>query len=168
MDTLSQLLMNRWLHHVNVLLHICAGLFWMGWIVFIFLLLIPTLRSTVSNGVEEVLPVLKTKIRRVVFWLIVVITITGIHNVFYTGLYRWRILTGTEYGQRFLIKLGAALVLFSVYAIAPYLTSKPENTSGSESCSSDGSGRSFVMVMLHVVAFSAGITAALLGISLSG
>lgn len=132
----------------------------MGWMVFIFFLMVPVLRERVPDRVESILPALKGRIRRVVFWLILLIVITGAHNVYYHGLYRSDVLLETGYGQRFLVKLGAALVLFGVYFSAPYLTTR---TSGENQTS--GSNR--IVLVLHVIAFSAGMLAAFLGLSLS-
>lgn len=155
---MESLLLHPWFHHFTVLLHASAGLFWMGWIVFIFFLLIPTLQERIPDEIRRILPALKHRIRRVVFWMILVILVTGSHNVYYTGLYQPDVLLGTGLGHRFLVKLGAALVLFSVYLIAPHLTG---GSDGPESSN-------WMMVVLHVLAFSAGMTAALLGFSLGG
>lgn len=155
---MKEFLLNPWVHNIVVLLHASAGLFWMGWIVFIFFLLMPTLRNMIPEDVQNILPALKQRIRRVVFWMILLIVVTGLHNVYYTGLYQWDVLFGSAVGHRFLVKLGSALVLFSVYVAAPYLTG------GSGRKSSPG----WMVGVLHVLAFSAGMTAALLGISLGG
>jgi putative copper export protein len=156
---LNSLLLNPWFHHFVLLLHISAGLFWMGWIVFIFFLMVPVLRDRVPERVQSILPALKSRIRRVVFWLIMLIVITGVHNVYYHGLYRSDVLLETAYGQRFLVKIGAALVLFGVYFSAPHLTN---HTSGED----EKSGSNRIVLVLHVIAFSAGMLAAFLGLSL--
>lgn len=127
--------------------------------VFIFFLLNPVLREKVPDQVREILPALKQRIRRVVFWLILILVATGLHNAYFNDLYRPDRLFGSAYGQRFLVKLGAAIVLFSVYVLAPYLTGE-DNPKGTE----DGSET--MMVALHVIAFSAGTLAAFLGFTL--
>jgi uncharacterized membrane protein len=115
-------LLDPWFHYFVLLLHISAGLFWMGWIVFNFFLMVPVLRNRIPDQVQSFLSVLKLRIRSVVFWLILFLVVTGIHNVYYHGLYQHEDLMSTDQGHRFLVKLGAALVLFAVYFSAPYLT----------------------------------------------
>jgi len=151
-------LMDPWFHNFVVLLHICAGLFWMGWIVFIFFLMVPVLRQQIPGHVETILPELKRRIRRVVFWLIMLIVASGLHNTYYNGLYHWDVLTDSAYGHRFLVKVGATLVLFGVYFTAPYLTSLPADENKRQT--------KYVVGVLHVIAFSAGILAAFLGLGL--
>lgn len=148
-----------WLHYTILLLHVGAGLFWLGWMVFIFFLLTPVLREKVPDRIQAILPALKRRIRRVVFWLILIIVATGLHNVYFNNLYRPDRLFRTDYGHRFLIKLGAAMVLFSVYALAPYLT-------GGASDGNSTSTNNTMMVFLHVIAFSTGTLAAFLGLTL--
>jgi len=164
---MKSLLMNPWFHHVVLLIHICAGLFWLGWMVFIFFLLSPVLKETVPDRIHAVMPRLKSRIRSVVFWLIVLIVLTGTYNVYYNGLYRMDLLINTSYGHRFLIKLGAAGVLFGVYGVAPYLTGQSsDKQSNDPQQDTSPNPTKTVTVILHVIAFVAGLIAALLGISL--
>jgi putative copper export protein len=158
-----------WLHYWIVLLHISAGLFWMGWIVFMFLLLIPVLQRLVPERLREIQPTLERRVRKVVFWLILLIVATGLHNIYFTQLYDTRILLHTAYGHRFLIKLGAALVLFAIYFAAPFLTGMRGHASGNPSCCESTTRQARVVKLaLHVVALVAGMTAALIGVSLGG
>ncbi|MBI4446130.1 MAG: hypothetical protein HY645_09480 [Acidobacteria bacterium] len=158
-----------WLHYWIVLLHISAGLFWMGWIAFMFFLLIPVLRRLVPERLREIQPVLERRVRKVVFWLILLIVATGLHNIYFTQLYDTRILLHTSYGHRFLMKLGAALVLFTIYFTAPFLTGMHGPGAGNLSCGGDTSRRTQVVKLaLHILAFTAGMTAALIGVSLGG
>lgn len=152
---MPSVLLNPWFHHFVLLVHISAGLFWMGWMVFIFFLLVPVLRDRIPEQVQSILPTLKGRIRRVVFWLILLIVATGIHNVYYHGFYRHEVLMNTAQGQRFLVKLGAALTLFGIYFSAPYLTNFDDEESTNR-----------MVAILHLIAFSAGMTAAFLGLSL--
>lgn len=158
-----------WLHYCIVLLHISAGLFWMGWIVFMFFLLTPVLRRVVPERLREIQPVLERRVRKVVFWLILLIVATGLHNMYFTHLYDIRILLHTSLGHRFLMKLGAALVLFTIYFAAPFLTGRYDRGSGNPTCCEDTSRRGQVVkLVLHIVAFAAGMMAALIGVSMGG
>jgi len=94
-------------------------MFWLGWMVFIFALLNPVLGDHLSAPTRKILDPLKKRIRNVVFWMIWILVGTGAVNVYFTGLYRTEILLGTAYGHRFLVKLGAALLLFLAYALIP-------------------------------------------------
>ena len=158
-----------WSHYLVVLLHISAGLFWMGWIVFMFFLLIPVLRRLVPERLQQIQPMLQKRVRKVVCWLIILIVATGLHNIYFTGLYDTRILLNTSYGHRFLVKLGAALVLFTIYFAAPFLTGMHGHSAKNPSCCEDNPRRApVVSLVLHTLAFAAGMTAALIGISLGG
>lgn len=161
------LLNNPWVHHVITLIHICAALFWMGWIVFIFVLLMPVVQRNIPSAVEKLMPALKQRVRRVVFWLILLIAATGLYNMYYRGLFDTEVLLYSAYGRRFLLKLGAALILFSVYVAAPYLTGGKASGAEEGCCDQDeDSSGNMVGVVLHIIAFASGMVAALIGISL--
>jgi len=158
-----------WIHYIVVLIHISAGLFWLGWIVFMFFMLVPVLRRVVPEQAQQILPALQKRVRKVVFWIIVLIVGTGLHNMYSTHLYDTVTLLHTSYGNRFLVKLGAALLLFTIYFAAPFLTGTNGDNVMNRSCCGDDSRRTQVIsVVLHALAFAAGMTAALIGISLSG
>jgi putative copper export protein len=158
-----------WSHYLVVLFHISAGLFWMGWIVFMFFLLIPVLRRLVPERLQQIQPALQKRVRKVVFWFILLIVATGLHNIYFTGLYDTRILLDTSYGHRFMVKLGAVLLLFTIYFSAPFLTGMHGRAAGNASCCKDNSRRTQVAsLVLHTLAFAAGMTAALIGVSLGG
>lgn len=146
----------EWIHYLVLLVHVFAGVFWLGWMVFIFFLLSPVLREEIPERARGLLTSLKERIRKVVFWLILIILATGLHNAYYNGLHRFEYLFGTDYGHRFLMKLVAVLILFSVYFTAPYLTSGTESDSEPVT----------MIVVLHVLAFGSGTVAAFIGLTL--
>lgn len=161
--------MSPWVHHVVTLLHICAGLFWMGWIVFTFGLLAPLLRRQGPEVMSRVLPQVQARMRRVVFWLILLLVLTGVYNAAYRGLTDPDVLFGTAYGHRFLIKVGAALLLFAIYGAAPSIFRRSAIASSDASSRDSAAGPSNpVRVGLHVTVFTLGMLAALLGLSLGG
>lgn len=156
-----------WVHYVVTLIHVCAAIFWLGWIFFIFLLLIPALREVIPEKAQEVLPAVKRRVRRVVFWLIWIIIGTGLYNMKYRGLTNPDILFHTELGHRFLVKLGAAAMVFVIYFLAPYLTRLKLPGIGEDTCSPDDLGKK-IGVALHVIVVIMMITAGLIGISIGG
>lgn len=163
-----EFLMKPWVHYTLTLIHICAALFWMGWIVFIFLLLMPVVKRTVPSAVEDLMPALKRRVRKVVFVLILLIVATGLHNMYYRGLFDTDVLLNSAYGRRFLVKLGAALILFGVYFAAPVLTGGPASGAEEGCCDHEEASANRVGLVLHVVAFTSGMVAALIGVSLGG
>ncbi len=168
---MSDWLLNPWVHYVSTLIHISAALFWMGWIVFIFLMLIPVVHRTMPDQLNKLMPALKARVRKTVFVLILLIVLTGLHNMYYRGLFDGYRLWNTQYGQRFLVKLGAALIVFGIYVAAPWLTSMDQSdhdgASSQSCCAPDDQTSSNVMgVVLHLLAFTCGMLAALIGISL--
>ncbi len=165
---MTPFLTSPWVHHVITLIHICAALFWMGWIVFIFLLLVPVVKRNIPSVMQELMPALKQRVRKAVFWLILLIVGTGLYNMHYRGLFDTQVLLDSAYGRRFLLKLGAALILFSVYFAAPVLTGGPASGGEEGCCEGDDSASGMVGLLLHVVAFTSGMVAALIGISLGG
>jgi len=157
-----------WVHYVITLIHISAALFWLGWIVFIFLLLVPSLKERIPERVQDVLSAVKSRVRRVVFWLIWIIIATGLYNMEYRGLTHPEILFDTKMGHLFLVKLGAALLTFAIYFSAPFLTTMASQSSGEETCESHGDLGIKIGVLLHVIVVLSMITAALIGVSVGG
>lgn len=156
-----------WVHNLVIFVHITAAMFWLGWIVFIFMFMVPSIRSVMPDTLGQIQPIIQKKVRRVVFWLIIVITATGLHNMHYRNLFDPEVLFGTQYGTRFLIKLGAALIMFAVYFSAPAIMRKTANLGNVDTCCNQGSaiGRR-IGVILHVIAFTCGMVAAFTGVSL--
>lgn len=158
-----------WVHNLVVFVHITAAMFWLGWIVFIFMFMVPSIRSVMPEALGQIQPLIQKKVRKVVFWLIILITVTGLHNMHYRNLFDTEVLFGTPYGFRFLIKLGAALTMFAVYFAAPYIIRKTAGTESVDTCCNQGSafGR-MIGVVLHIIAFTCGMIAAFTGVSLGG
>lgn len=152
-----------WLRQLVLLVHICAALFWLGWMGFIFSILFPVLKRTVPEKFSDIRNKIQARTRSFVGWMIVIIIATGLYNMGAVGLYDTNVLLNTAYGHRFLWKLGGASVLFGVYLCAPLIMSH----GGDEGCG-DGetSGHPALGIALHVIAFTAGLTAAYLGLGL--
>jgi putative copper export protein len=156
-------------HEVVVLIHVLAGVFWLGWMVFMFGLLAPVLRSTVPDRVMDIQRNLQQRIRAVVFWIIPVILLTGLYNMAYRGLLDWEVLTESDLGHRMLLKLGAAMLLFGIYYVAPFIIQWVQRgVSSSEHCHGNPSRRvKKTSIILHIFAFSSGLIAVYLGITIA-
>lgn len=152
-----------WLRQAVLLVHISAALFWLGWMGFIFFILFPVLQRTVPERFPEIRSGIQQRTRSFVAWMIGFIILTGVYNMGAVGLLDSHVLFQTAYGRRFLVKLTAALVLFGVYFAAPIVMSHGK----SSSCGDEEAGaHPAVGILLHVVAFTAGMTAAYLGMGL--
>lgn len=156
------------IHYIATAIHIFAGVFWLGWIFFIFLILRPVAAKLTSGNPGEIMNPVQKRIRKIIFWIIPIILFTGLYNMGYRGLLGWSVLTGTAVGHRMLWKLGAAAILFAVYYLAPFIM-------GGKTKGKDGDCHSIpnpmakkVVMLMHIVAFSAGVTAAYLGITIGG
>lgn len=166
---MKSILLSTWVQHTMLLLHICASLFWMGWIVFIFLMLVPTVQQTIPDELQKIMPPLQQRVRKAVFWMILIIVLTGLYNMYVLNLYHVQHLFYTDRGQRFLIKLTAASLLFGIYFLAPYLMNSPASAPDPESdacCSHEEEKRDVMGILLHVLAFTCGMIAAYLGLTL--
>lgn len=155
-------LFSPWLQQLVLLVHISAALFWLGWMVFIFFILFPVLKQVAPEHFEGIKSNVQQRTRQFVFWIIVIIVITGLYNMGAVGLFDVEILLETHYGHRFLIKLMAALTLFGVYFLAPVIM----NHGNDEGCGRSNGAPPVVGVILHIIAFGAGLTAAYLGLGL--
>lgn len=172
MPELSTLVWSPTVHYIVTVIHIFAAVFWLGWMVFMFGLLRPVLTRMAPERASDIQSSVQTRIRGVVFWLIPVIAATGLYNMAYRGLTDLSTLLSTGLGHRMLTKLGAASIIFGIYYLAPILIRRAHRSSGnnpSEEC--HGSPAPLVKrvsVALHLLAFTSGLTAAFLGVTIGG
>lgn len=163
-------------HAVVTAVHVFCGVFWLGWMVFMFAILRPVAGRVAPNRAAALQGQVQQRIRRIVFWLIPTILATGLYNMAYHGLLDWTLLTQTGRGHRMLTKLGAAGLLFGVYYTAPLIlraSHVQQDNSDSSHDPADCHGNPDPLVRtasaaLHMLAFAAGVTAAVLGVSLGG
>jgi len=161
-------------HFVATAVHIFCGVFWLGWMVFMFGILRPVATRATPDRAAELQGKIQQRIRRIVFWLIPTILLTGLYNMAYLGLLDVGALLSTSRGHRMLAKLGAATVLFGVYYTAPFLLHASHARHGDPNASHDpedchGNPDPLIQkvsVVLHILAFASGVTAAYLGVSL--
>jgi Na+/proline symporter len=97
-----------------------------------------------------------------------VIILTGLYNMGYWGLLEGNRLFNTPLGHRMLIKLGAAVVIFNIYFIAPPIIQKIMAKKAKEEEEAISSVLQKVPIILHILAFLAGLTAAYLGLTIGG
>lgn len=161
-------------HTVATAVHIFCGVFWLGWMVFMFGILRPVVTRVTPDRAVELQGEIQQRIRRIVFWLIPTILLTGLYNMAYLGLLDVGALLHTSRGHRMLTKLGAATVLFGVYYTAPFLLRASHARHGDLDAPGDPADChgnpdpliQKVSVVLHILAFASGVTAAYLGVSL--
>lgn len=163
-------------HFAVTALHVFCGVFWLGWMVFMFGILRPVATRVIPVRAAALQKQIQQRIRRIVFLLIPTIVATGLYNMAYHGLLNWTALTETGMGHRMLTKLGAAGVLFGVYYTAPLLLrashtggNTPESSHDPADCHGNPDPLiQKVSVVLHILAFASGVTAAYLGVGIGG
>lgn len=156
------------IHYTATAIHIFAGVFWLGWMFFLFLILRPVATKITSGNPGEIMKAIRRRVRKIVFWIIPILIFTGLYNMGYRGLLDWSVLTGTDVGNRMLWKLGAAAILFAVYYLAPFVMGGKSDSKDDDCHSTPNLMAKRMMMLIHVLAFSAGITAAYLGITIGG
>lgn len=163
--------MNFWspqIHYLVTLIHIFCAVFWLGWMVFLFFILQPVANRVPAISPGRLMKPIQKRVRGIVFWLIPVILLTGLYNMGYRGLLDWTVLTTTEYGHRMLWKLAAASVLLGVYYLAPWIMSKKVRGPRPECHGDHAHSGKKTKVIMHVAAFTGGVIAAYVGITLGG
>lgn len=156
-------------HTLVTAVHIFAGTFWLGWMMLMFAVLRPVLIRVTPERASGIQRQIRRRVRGIVFWLIPLILLTGLHNMAYLGLLDLGALFQTSRGHRMLAKLGAAGILFGVYYLAPILLQGSHEEPDEQPPGCHGAPDVLVRrasAALHVVAFASGITAAVLGVSL--
>lgn len=155
-------------HNTVTLIHILAGVFWLGWMLFMFAFLEPLSKQIVPDHATQIQARIQQRVRAVVFWLIVVIILTGFYNMGYWGLLEGNRLFKTPLGHRMLVKLGAAMVIFSIYFVAPSIIRKVQAQKARQGEDAIYPVLQKVPIILHILAFLAGLTAAYLGLTIGG
>lgn len=163
-------------HFAITALHVFCGVFWLGWMVFMFGILRPVAMRVIPDRAAALQEKIQQRIRGIVFWLIPTIVATGLYNMAYHGLLDWTALTQTAMGHRMLMKLGAAGVLFGVYYTAPLLLRASHTRHGTPDSPHDpadchGNPEPLIQKVsagLHILAFASGVTAAYLGVGIGG
>jgi len=114
------------------------------------------------------MPYVRQRVRKFVFWIILIVLLTGLYNMGYRGLLDWQVLTETSVGHRMLWKLGAASILFVIYFIFPYVMGEHESDEKEIQKHQVSKKGKMIVAGMHLIAFSAGVAAAYLGITIGG
>lgn len=158
-------------HYFVTLVHVTCALFWLGWMVYVSLFVMPLVRRVVPEKFYELRARLQARTRKVVGVFIVLIILTGTYNLEYRGLLNPRVLFATRYGLWVVLKIFLALTLFGFYFAAPRFSSRMEAgeaARGSDPNHRDRGGTRAVFVVVHMVALGLGLTVAYIGISIGG
>ena len=148
---------------ISVFLHVVFAAFWIGGILFIPLVLLPSIRTST----ERVFLLHKTGIKfRFYGWIALTgLLITGIYNMLAKGLpFNWEFLTASSYGRLLGIKLLAFAVMLIISAIHDFyignkaIEQMQKNDNGKLKLIARWSGRINLLLAL---------TIALLGVALS-
>jgi uncharacterized membrane protein len=156
-------------HSIINFIHIFSGVFWLGWMVFIFFVLRPVAARISGVDVIAFMRPIRRRVRKFVLWLIPVIILSGLYNMGYMGLLNSHVLAGTAAGKRMIWKLVAAVILFGIYFFAPRILGKGFVQQKDASKPSKPSSKAKKLeIILHLIAFTAGCAAAYLGVTLAG
>lgn len=67
-------------HLLVTAVHIFCGVFWLGWMVIMFAILRPVVTRVAPDRAAQLQGQIQRRIRRIVFWLIPAILLTGLYN----------------------------------------------------------------------------------------
>lgn len=151
-----------WFANLVLLVHISVAFFWLGWMIFLFFIFNPVASREIPDKKDMVFDNLTSRTRKFVFWMVIIMFITGIYNMTYRGFWDADFLFNTVSGNYFLVKLVAVSTLFGIYFTAPYLLYEfnPFDRENTEK------RKKSIKVTLHVIAFISGIVAAYIGLTI--
>src|SRR5699024_1522177 len=140
-------------HNIITVIHVFSTIFWLGWIVFIFFILRPVALLTPSVELKTLMPSIRKRVRKFVFWLIPIIILTGVYNMGYLGLLNGHMLVTTPTGHRMIWKLATVVVIFGIYYLAPYILGekKRKQEKGTEGTSKSNRKAKRVNIILHLI-----------------
>lgn len=111
--------MSSW-YYLNVTIHVLAAMLWLGGMFFLAAVGAPVLRSVEPAALRaDLFRRLGEQFRKVGWWSIAVLIVTGIFNLYYRGLLRAELWTsatfwGTGLGKALAWKLAAVTVMVSI------------------------------------------------------
>jgi uncharacterized membrane protein len=106
--------MNTW-YHVSVWLHILGATFWIGGMLFLPLVLLPSIKNNYER--TELLKVTGLKFRFYGYIVLALMLVTGVLNMGFKGIqFSWRFFNETHYGRLVILKviLFVSLVVISL------------------------------------------------------
>lgn len=116
------------LYYANVTLHVLAAMLWLGGMFFLVVVGVPVLRSIEPPPLRQRLfQELGTRFRRVGWWAIAVLVVTGVINLHFRGWLHWRgalgsaAFWGTSVGYALGIKLLAVSMMVVISALHDFV-----------------------------------------------
>jgi uncharacterized membrane protein len=116
------------LYHLNVTIHVLAAMLWLGGMFFLGVVGAPVLRAIEPPPLRQRLfQELGMRFRKVGWWSIAVLVVTGIINLHYRGWLRWSGVLGsagfwqTNAGRALAAKLLAVTLMLTVSAIHDFV-----------------------------------------------
>ena len=116
------------LYYLNVTIHVLAAMLWLGGMFFLGLVGAPVLRAIEPPLRQRVFQDLGTRFRRVGWWAISVLVVTGVINLYYRGWLRWDGVFGSvdfwrsSLGHALAAKLFAVTAMVTISAIHDFVT----------------------------------------------
>jgi uncharacterized membrane protein len=115
------------LYFLNVTIHLLAALLWLGGMFFLAAVGAPVLRKVEPLELRtELFRRLGEQFRRVGWWAIAVLLVTGTINLYFRGILSWQALTypgfwASPYGRVLSWKLGAVAAMLMVQAVHDFV-----------------------------------------------
>lgn len=151
------------IHNVVTVLHVTCAMFWLAWMVFFSVIMMPVLRRKVPEDFTELRAILQYRTRQPLRYMILLLVLTGLYNMAYRGLFNVRTLLYTEYGLTVVLKLFLAMLLIGLYFLAPDFTRLERSPDPSKH-----QRQQTVSLYVHGTILTLGLFVAYLGISLGG
>jgi uncharacterized membrane protein len=116
------------LYYVNVTIHVLAAMLWLGGMFFLGVVGAPVLRAVEPPPLRQRLfQELGARFRRVGWWAIAVLLVTGVINVYFRGWLRWDGMLGssafwrTAVGHALAGKLTVVVLMLSISAVHDFV-----------------------------------------------
>jgi uncharacterized membrane protein len=116
------------IYYANVTLHVLAAMLWLGGMFFLGIVGAPVLRAIEPPPLRQRLfHDLGQRFRRVGWWTIGVLVVTGVGNLYFRGWLHWNGVLGSRHfwasgtGRALAAKLSAVVVMISISAVHDFM-----------------------------------------------
>lgn len=115
------------LYHLNVTLHVLAALLWLGGMFFLGVVGAPVLRRIEPAALRaQLFNQLGVAFRKVGWWSIAVLLVTGVLNLHFRGMLEWELWSSaafwqTRYGFALGVKLACVTVMLTLSAVHDFV-----------------------------------------------
>lgn len=150
-------------HYVMTVIHLTCAMFWLGWMIFFSVIMVPVLRREVPESFSRLRAIIQFRSRKVARIMIVLLVLTGLYNMAYRGLVNVRRLFYTEFGLWFILKLFLAVLLIGLYFLAPDFSQVAPEISHQ-----DSSRQQRIATYVHGTILTLGLIVAYLGVGIGG